>query len=232
MNKKEIGNSNIITEGCGASVTRKGYSYEGLKAVGLYYASAIGPVEHLRDKYLQLKSEFQNLMLQKQDSIVIARIAKLKAEMESMLETKFADSYPNLVTDVGANDILDKYLAGSAYTAALYLGLISNSGYSAVANGDTMSSHAGWTETSGYDEANRPTAAWSAASSRSKALSSNLTFSINTAVTVKGSFLTTNSTKGGTTGILVSAGLFTGGDQALNNGDTLSVSYSLSLPSA
>ena len=230
MNKKEMGrNSNIVVEGCGASVMKKGHSGEGLKAVGLYHASAIGPVEHLRKRYLQLKDELRALLLLEKDNIVIARV---KAEMESMLETKFVDSYPNLVTDVGANDILDKYLAGSAYTAALYLGLISNSGYSAVANADTMASHAGWTETSGYDEANRPTAAWSAASSRSKALSSNLTFSINTTVTVKGSFLTTNSTKSGTTGILVSAGLFTGGDQALNNGDTLSVSYSLSLPSA
>lgn len=230
MNKKETGrNSNIITEGCGASVMKKRNLDEGLKTIGLYHASAVGPVEHLREKYLRLKGELQALLLLGKDHIAIAQV---KAEMESMLETKFVDSYPNLVTDVGANDILDKYLDGSAYTAALYLGLISNSGYSAVANGDTMSSHAGWTETAGYDEANRPTTAWNAASGRSKALSSNLTFSINTTVTVKGSFLTTNSTKSGTTGILVSAGLFTGGDQALNNGDTLSVSYSLSLPSA
>ncbi|MFL5900883.1 MAG: hypothetical protein ACJ75S_06755 [Solirubrobacterales bacterium] len=144
-------------------------------------------------------------------------------------EVVWTDTIENLVTTAGKNDALDKYLAGSAYTAAWYLGLIDSTSYSAVAVGDTSASHSGWTENTGYTQGARPTTAWSAASAGSKALSSALTFSINANATVKGCFLISNSTKGGTTGILYSAGLFTGGDKVVQNGDTLNVSYTASL---
>lgn len=143
---------------------------------------------------------------------------------------KWSDDIHNLVTTAGKNDALDKYLAGSAYTAAWYMGLISATGYGAgPAAGDTAASHAGWAEDQNYSQAARPTAAFSAASGGSKALSSALTFSINASTTIKGCFLIANATKGGTTGVLYSAGLFSGGDKVLQNGDTLSVSYTASL---
>ena len=143
---------------------------------------------------------------------------------------KWRDEIKNLVTTVGKNDALDKYLAGSGYTAAWYIGLISSTSYTTgPAVGDTSATHGGWAEDSAYSQGARPTAAFSAAAAGSKALSSALTFSINGTTTIKGCFLISNSTKGGTTGILYSAGLFSGGDKAVSNGDTLNVSYTASL---
>lgn len=141
---------------------------------------------------------------------------------------KWREEFWNTVVTVGKNDLLDKYFAGSTYTAAWYLGLISNSGYSAIAAGDTMASHAGWTESTAYSNANRVTLAFSAASGGSKATSSAASFNVNGTDTIKGAFVTSNNTKGGTTGILYSAGLFTGGDRPVANGDTLNCSLTVS----
>ena len=142
---------------------------------------------------------------------------------------KWRDTYKNLVVTQGKNDALDKYLSGATYTAAWYLGLISSVGYSNIVAGDTAASHAGWTESSAYAAANRPTVSFAAAASGSKTTSAAVSFAINAAGTIKGSFLISNNTKGGTTGILYSAGLFTGGDKVVDNGDTLNVTYTASL---
>lgn len=143
---------------------------------------------------------------------------------------KWSDSIENLVTTGGKNDALDKYLAGSGYTAAWYLGLISSTGYTTGADvADTMASHGGWAEDQNYSNGTRVAPAFSAAAAGSKTTSSAAAFNINSATTIKGCFLTTGSAKGGTTGILYSAGLFTGGDKAVSSGDTLNVSYTASL---
>lgn len=142
-------------------------------------------------------------------------------------QVKWVDYIDNLVTTAGKNDLLDKYLAGSAYTAAWYLGLISNSGYTAVAAGDTSASHAGWTESTAYSNATRVAPSWGSASAGSKA-STATAFTINATDTIKGAFLISVSTKGGTTGILYSAGLFSGGDRSVIGGDTLNVTYTAS----
>lgn len=136
----------------------------------------------------------------------------------------------NLVTRVGAADMLDKYFAGSAYTAAWYLGLIGATSYtSGPAKTDTSASHGGWTESTAYSQGARPTLAFNAAGTGSdnvdKAASSASTFSINGSDTIKGCFVITNSTKGGSTGTLYSAGTFT--DRIVVNGDTLNVTPTL-----
>lgn len=147
---------------------------------------------------------------------------------------KWADTIQNLVATGGKNDALDKYLTGSAYTATWFLGLISSTTFTAVAATDTMASHAGWLEAGAanaptYSQTARPTTAWSAAAAGAKSLSASLTYSITGTGTVKGCFLTSVATKDGVTGILYSAGLFSGGDKVLANLDSLSVSYTASL---
>ncbi|MBN9430720.1 MAG: hypothetical protein J0H09_29865 [Burkholderiales bacterium] len=141
---------------------------------------------------------------------------------------RWREDLRNLVTTAGKNDALDKYLAGSSYTAAFYVGLINESGYTGVNAADTMSSHSGWTEFAAYSQSNRPAAAFSAASSGSKSTSAAASYTINGSGTVKGAFLATDNTKSGTTGVLYSAGAFPA-DRPVQSGDTLNVSYTASL---
>lgn len=141
---------------------------------------------------------------------------------------KWTDTYSNLVTTGGKNDLLDKYLAGSAYTAAWYLGLVDGASTPTYAAADTSASHAGWTESVAYSNATRPTPSWGAAAAGSKATTATA-FNINATATIAGTFLISNSTKSGTTGILYSAGSFTGGNKSVASGDTLNVTYTASV---
>lgn len=136
------------------------------------------------------------------------------------------EEFPNLVTTAGKNLALDTYLAGSTYTAAFKLGL---KGTGSAAAGDTLASHAGWSEVTAYT-GNRGTPAWSSASGGSKATSSAVSFAINGSATVAGAMLVHggSATPGDTaTGTLFSAGDFAA-SRSVINGDTLNVSYTLS----
>lgn len=136
-------------------------------------------------------------------------------------------SFENLVTTVGKNDLLDKYFAGSAYTAAWFLGLISSVSYTTgPAVGDTAASHGGWTEAAAtnapnYSNGTRPAISWNAAGAGSKQSSAAVSYTFSNGGTVKGAFIISNSTKDGATGILYSAGTFT--DKVVSASDVLNV---------
>ncbi len=132
-------------------------------------------------------------------------------------DLKWIEEIHNLVTTVGKNDMLDKYFAGSSYTATWFIGLIDNASWTAVAAGDTMASHAGWIESADYAEATRPAVTWSAAAAGSKAASTYAEFTINASITIRGAFLNSISTKSGSTGILYSAAAFSGTRTLVNN---------------
>ena len=95
--------------------------------------------------------------------------------------------------------------------------------------GDTMGTHTGWSEYTNYSASTRPAPSWGSASGGS--LSTTATsYSINSSGgTVAGAFMVTNSTKGGTSGTLYSAGNFTGGSRTVVSGDTLNVTYTATL---
>lgn len=151
---------------------------------------------------------------------------------------KWTDTFPNTVATVGKNLSLDTILAGAAYTVTgPFMGLISSVSFSAISAADTMASHAGWTE-AGVTNAPtytvpRKTAVFSAAAAGAKSLSAGLLFTFTGTGTVKGAFIVFGtgavSTIDNASGVLLSAGLFTGGDRAVLASDTLTISYTLSM---
>lgn len=163
----------------------------------------------------------------------LAKANELHARMcKELMQTKWVEDKPNTVCTGGKNDLLDKYFAGSSYTAAWFCGLISSVSYSAISAADTMASHAGWLEAGGTNAPTftgaRPALAFSSASSGSKSTSSASSFTFTGTGTIKGMFGTSITTKDGTTGILYNAVLFTGGDRAVVNTDVVNVSVTYS----
>jgi hypothetical protein len=147
---------------------------------------------------------------------------------------KWEDETLNLVVNVGLQDMNAKYFTGSAYTAAWYIGLYGAGASNTPAAGDTMSSHAGWTEVVAYSQATRPACTFGVPTTANPSVATNsaspATFTINGTTTVGGAFLTSSNTKSGTTGTLYSAADFSApGDRSVVLNDTLSVTYTLSL---
>lgn len=143
----------------------------------------------------------------------------------------------NLVVNVGLQDMNTKYFQGSSYTAAWYLGLYGAAASNNPAAGDTMSSHAGWTEVTAYSQSTRPACTFGTATTADPSVITNsgsvAVYSINGTATVGGAFLTSDNTKGGTSGTLFSAADFAApGDRSVVSGDTLNVTYTFSLDAA
>ena len=146
---------------------------------------------------------------------------------------KWEEQSHNLVVNEGLDDMNTKYFTGSGYTAAWYLGLISGTGPT-IAAGNTLASHAGWTEvtpSTGYT-GNRKAVTFGTATTADPSVIDNsgspssFAMLVNSTV-VAGAFLC--SVASGTSGVLFSAGDFTGGDKSVASGDTLNVTYTFSL---
>jgi len=153
----------------------------------------------------------------------------LQIELRPFQTVESVETFPNIVTNVGKNDILDKYLKGSSYTQTIVMGL---AGAGTKAAGDTQASHAGWSE---QGLANAPTytgnrkAVTMGSASSQVSTSPTQAFAITSSGTVAGCFINNggSATKDDTTGVLFSAGDFTGGSKTVANLDTLNVVYTL-----
>ena len=156
---------------------------------------------------------------------------------------KWEDVAPNLVTAVGKQALFDYYFGatgtgGGTSSGANYLGLCG--GTATYAAADTMASHT-WTEVGGTNApaytGNRQSLTWSAATSSgttpsnvtTETVSAANTFAMTSSGTVNGCFINSgasaSATKDTTTGVLYSAGNFTGGSKTVSSGDSLAVTY-------
>lgn len=137
---------------------------------------------------------------------------------------RWEEEAPNLVVNEGKNDLLNKYFRANT-TAALFLGL---KGTGAIAAANTMLSHSPWVELVNYSNATRPT--YTVVAPTTQAVintASPAVFNINGSATIAGCFLSTDSAKSGTGGVLFSAVDFAATRSVLS-GDTLTVTYQVS----
>jgi hypothetical protein len=155
---------------------------------------------------------------------------------------KWEDKAPNLVMAVGKQALFDFYFgatgtAGGTASGTNYLGLCG--GTATYAAADTMASHT-WTEVGGTNApaytGNRQSISWTAATSSGTTPSNvtsktggAITFAMTSSGTVNGCFInggaSASATKDTTTGVLYSAGNFTGGSKTVASGDSLAVTY-------
>ena len=139
---------------------------------------------------------------------------------------KWSETVPNLVTNQGLNDLLDKTFKASGYTAAWHVGL---KGAGAPAAGDTLASHAGWSEITAYAGDRKALTLGSVSGQSVSNTASKASFAINDTATVAGAFICVGAT--GTGGILYGVADFSV-SRSVIDGDTLEVTATLSTAAA
>lgn len=136
---------------------------------------------------------------------------------------KWTEDISNLVTNAGESYMLQAGLDAQTQITSWFIGL--TDGTPTVAETDTMASHAGWVEVTAYSEAVRQ--AWTGGTESGQSIDNSAApadFSINAdSTTVGGAFLASSSTKGESASTLYAVGAFSGGDRAVDDGDTLSI---------
>jgi hypothetical protein len=151
-------------------------------------------------------------------------------------QVKWEQNTPNLVVNQGLQDMNTTYFNSGTQVTTWYVGLITGPGSgTTIAAGDTLASHAGWTEFTNYG-GNRKAAVFATATTADPSVITNTASPAQFAIsgaggTVAGAFLGSVAT--GTSGVLFSASDFQSpGDRVVVSGDTLNVTYTFSLDAA
>ena len=151
-------------------------------------------------------------------------------------QVKWTEQFHNLVVNEGLQDMNSQYFKGSGYVAAWYIGLVEGPGSgNTYAAGDTLASHAGWTEFTNYSGSRKAVTFGTATTADPSVIDNSgspAQFSITGGGgTVAGAFLCTVAS--GTSGVLFSEADFQSpGDRVVVAGDTLNVTYTFSLDAA
>lgn len=114
----------------------------------------------------------------------------------------------NHFTNDGFNYFMGVNFTGALQRGPWYFGIINNSGYTGVAAGDTITSHAGWTEFITVSEATRRQ--WAPAAPDADGVVKNILYveyKPTAALSAKGFFIVDENTLGGSTGLLLATAI-------------------------
>jgi len=118
---------------------------------------------------------------------------------------------PNGIVDIGKNTLLDVMFRDAVSKIIDWtIGIIDNAGFTALADTDTMASHTGWVEFTGYSEGTRPE--WDPVAAAAEAITNTTLrdFNVTSAGNWNGVFISDSPTKGGATGTLWATASFAG----------------------
>lgn len=152
--------------------------------------------------------------------------------VEHIRDGKLIDEWdsPNLVVNEGLNHILDVQFNAATQVTTWYIGIF-EANYTPVAGVTAATIASASTESTAYDEATR--VEYVEANPTSQVVTntaSKATFTINATKTIYGAFLISNSTKGGTSGVLFAASQF-GASKAVVDNDQLLITYAITASS-
>lgn len=147
---------------------------------------------------------------------------------------RWVDSAKNAVTNPALDSVLSIYLNNGTAIAVFYVGLVDNAGFTAFAAGDTLAAHSGWAENTQYTGTRQ---AWGNGASSGQSvtnatpLSFAMTPTIGSPATIRGLFLCSHTSSNSSSFLLFSTAAFSQGNQTVNNGDTLKVTYTVAATS-
>ena len=154
---------------------------------------------------------------------------------EHIRDGKVIDTWQseNIIVNQGLNYILDSALSNGTVIPTWYIGLFKNN-YTPLST-ETMAlfpgAGVGNESTTEYSESTRPLWNDTGASSQSISNSTNpAVFTFTAGVTIYGAFLASSSTKGATTGTLLSASKF-GTSKTMASSDQLNIGYTITASS-
>ena len=144
---------------------------------------------------------------------------------------KWEENFHNLVPSVGLQYMNNSFFVATGYTTTLFFGLINDAGPNVFAAGNTLATHAGWTENTSYS-GDRKAATFTSAGNTTPSITSGTApvFTMTSGASTIAGALVCNVASG-TSGILFAVGNF-GSAKSVTTGDTLSVTYQFSLTSA
>lgn len=137
----------------------------------------------------------------------------------------------NLIPDAGLATFLGGTLVAALGSYNWYMGLVDNAGFSTYDSSDTaaqIGGSNGWTEWQSYSEPTRQqftpgTVTFGGGSAQVDNTASQPNFTMTAAGTIRGVFVASDSTKGGTSGTLLSEVDFTAGSSTVVIGNVLQI---------
>lgn len=136
---------------------------------------------------------------------------------------KWQTTSKNKVVDEGIYHILDVIFNVIDQDRKFFVGL--TDGSPTVAAGDTLASHSGWNEVTGYEDADRPEFVDQRSNEIVKNSDNLAIFGFNGSYTLGGAFLCNQQDKASTDGILLTVTAFSEGDLSVSAGDDVHVQY-------